>query len=69
MDRRRRPQASQKLGAAGRPHAGVDVKVVDEEGRPLGPGVTGQLLVRPPRMAAGYAGGDSLMTVSTTTDT
>ena len=50
----------EKLGAAGRPHPGVDVKVVDEEGRPLGPGVTGQLLVRPPRMAAGYAGGDSL---------
>ena len=34
--------------------------MVDEEDRPLGPGVTGQLLVRPPRMAAGYAGGDSL---------
>jgi acyl-CoA synthetase (AMP-forming)/AMP-acid ligase II len=50
----------EKLGAAGRPHTGVDVKVVDEEGEPLGPGVTGQLLVRPPRMAAGYAGGDSL---------
>ncbi len=50
----------EKLGAAGRPHPGVDVKVLDEEGRPLGPGVTGQLLVRPPRMAAGYAGGDSL---------
>ena len=28
----------EKLGAAGRPHAGVDVKVVDEEGRPLGSG-------------------------------
>ncbi len=50
----------EKLGAAGRPHPGVDVKVVDEESRPLAPGVTGQLLVRPPRMAAGYAGGDSL---------
>ncbi len=50
----------EKLGAAGRPHAGVDVKVVDEESRPLASGETGQLLVRPPRMAAGYAGGDSL---------
>ncbi len=50
----------EKLGAAGRPHKGVAVKVVDEGGRPLGPGVSGQLLVRPPRMAAGYAGGDSL---------
>jgi long-chain acyl-CoA synthetase len=50
----------EKLGAAGRPHAGVDIKLVDDEGHTLGPGVTGQLLVRPPRMAAGYAGGDSL---------
>jgi acyl-CoA synthetase (AMP-forming)/AMP-acid ligase II len=56
-DARKHPE---KLGAAGRPHAGVDIKVVDEEGRPLDAGVTGQLLVRPPRMAAGYAGGDSL---------
>jgi long-chain acyl-CoA synthetase len=50
----------EKLGAAGRPHTGVDIKLVDDEGHILGPGVTGQLLVRPPRMAAGYAGGDSL---------
>jgi long-chain acyl-CoA synthetase len=50
----------EKLGAAGRPHAGVDIKVVDEDGRALGVGATGQLLVRPPRMAAGYAAGDSL---------
>jgi acyl-CoA synthetase (AMP-forming)/AMP-acid ligase II len=38
-----------KLGAAGRPHPGVDVKVVD-----------GVLFVRPPKMAAGYAGGEQL---------
>ncbi|MBO0729939.1 MAG: AMP-binding protein [Acidimicrobiaceae bacterium] len=49
-----------KLGAAGRPHPGVDIKVVDDRGVVLGPGVPGELLVRPPRMAAGYAGGESL---------
>jgi acyl-coenzyme A synthetase/AMP-(fatty) acid ligase len=50
----------EKLGAVGRPHAGVHIKVTDESGRILGPGIAGQLLVRPPRMAAGYAGDDSL---------
>jgi len=38
-----------KLGAVGRPHPGVDIKLVD-----------GVLHVRPPRMAVGYAGGDRL---------
>jgi long-chain acyl-CoA synthetase len=50
----------EKLGAAGRPHSGVDLKVVDEEGHPVLDGGVGELLVRPPRMAAGYAGGSSL---------
>jgi acyl-CoA synthetase (AMP-forming)/AMP-acid ligase II len=49
-----------KLGAAGRPHAGVDIRVVDDAGRAVEPGTVGELLVRPPRMAAGYAGGASL---------
>ncbi len=45
----------EKLGAAGRPHPGVDVKVV-------GGGATepGRLLVRAPNRAAGYAGGGDL---------
>lgn len=47
----------EKLGAAGRPHQGVDIKVVDDGGHLLPPGHAGELLVRPPRMAAGYAGG------------
>jgi acyl-coenzyme A synthetase/AMP-(fatty) acid ligase len=50
----------EKLGAAGRPHRGVDIKVVDEAGRAVTSGVAGELLVRPPRMAAGYAGGASM---------
>jgi acyl-CoA synthetase (AMP-forming)/AMP-acid ligase II len=40
-----------KVGAVGRPHAGVDVKLV---------GPDGALWVRPPSMAAGYAGGGEL---------
>ncbi len=56
-DAREHPE---KLGAAGRPHPGVDIKVVDEDGGPVADGVVGELLVRPPRMAAGYAGGASL---------
>ena len=51
----------EKLGAAGRPHPGVDIKVVADDGRPVGAGVAGLLLVRPPRMAAGYASDDSLV--------
>ncbi len=50
----------EKLGAAGRPHPGVDIKVVADDGTPVGAGMVGQLLVRPPRMAAGYASDDSL---------
>jgi acyl-CoA synthetase (AMP-forming)/AMP-acid ligase II len=49
-----------KLGAAGRPHPGVDLRVVDTDGADVKPGEVGELLVRPPRMAAGYAGGASL---------
>lgn len=40
----------EKLGAIGRPHAGVDLRLSPE----------GELLVRPPNMAAGYAGGGAL---------
>jgi len=56
-DAREHPE---KLGAAGRPHPGVHIKVVDADGRPVTDGAIGELLVRPPRMAAGYAGGASL---------
>lgn len=49
----------EKLGAAGRPHEGVDIRVVDEAGRDVEPETVGELRVRPPRMAAGYAGGAS----------
>lgn len=53
-------QYPEKLGAAGRPHSGVDIKVVDETGAQVPEGDVGRLLVRPRRMAAGYAGTDEL---------
>ena len=56
-DAREHPE---KLGAAGRPLPGVDIRVVDEHDADVPLDTVGQLLVRPPRMAAGYAGGESL---------
>lgn len=50
----------EKVGAVGRPHPGVDIRVVGEDGGDRPPGELGELLVRPPRMAAGYADGDDL---------
>jgi long-chain acyl-CoA synthetase len=49
-----------KVGAVGRPHAGVDIKVVGPDGRQLPPGEHGLLMVRPPSRAVGYAGGGEL---------
>jgi long-chain acyl-CoA synthetase len=50
----------EKIGAVGRPHPGVAVKVVAEDGSGAPADTVGELLVKPPRMAAGYASGDSL---------
>ncbi|HEX4218261.1 MAG TPA: class I adenylate-forming enzyme family protein [Acidimicrobiales bacterium] len=50
----------EKLGAAGRPHPGVALKVVGEDGTLLRPGEVGQLMIRPPKMAIGYASGTEL---------
>ncbi len=50
----------EKVGAAGRPHAGVDIKVVGDDGGVLAAGEAGRLLVRPPNRAVGYADGDDL---------
>jgi long-chain acyl-CoA synthetase len=49
-----------KVGAIGRPHAGVDIRVVGDDGTTLGTDEVGLLLVRPPNMAAGYATGEEL---------
>ncbi len=54
-DAREHPE---KVGAVGRPHPGVRVKVVGDDGGTLPEGQVGELTVRPPRMASGYLGGD-----------
>ena len=51
---------AEKIGSIGRPHPGVQIKIVDEGSVPVTPGHTGELLVRPPSMAAGYASDDDL---------
>ncbi len=56
-DAREHPE---KLGALGRPHAGVEIRVVADDGSLAAAGAGGRLFVRPPRMAAGYASGEEL---------
>jgi acyl-CoA synthetase (AMP-forming)/AMP-acid ligase II/alkylation response protein AidB-like acyl-CoA dehydrogenase len=53
-DAREHPE---KAGAVGRPHAGVQIKVIGDDDGPLPEGQVGELTVRPPRMASGYLGG------------
>src|ERR1700733_15175149 len=50
----------EKIGAVGRPHPGVKIKVVGEDGSVTPTDALGELLVKPPRMASGYADGESL---------
>jgi acyl-CoA synthetase (AMP-forming)/AMP-acid ligase II len=50
----------EKIGAVGRPHPGVAIRVIGDDGRVLEPGETGRLGVRPPNRALGYAGGGDL---------
>ena len=56
-DAREHPE---KVGAIGRPHPGVDLRVVSDDGNDVTPGDVGVLVVRPPNMAAGYASGEEL---------
>jgi acyl-coenzyme A synthetase/AMP-(fatty) acid ligase len=56
-DAREHPE---KVGAIGRPHPGVAIKVVDDAGAIAATNGVGRLLVRPPSMAAGYADGAAL---------
>ena len=50
----------EKIGAAGRAHPEVALKIVGEDGHPLDKEKIGELRVRPPNMAAGYASDDEL---------
>jgi acyl-CoA synthetase (AMP-forming)/AMP-acid ligase II len=48
----------EKVGAVGRPHPGVHIKLLDDDGAVVAPGEVGELSVRPPNMASGYLGGE-----------
>jgi acyl-CoA synthetase (AMP-forming)/AMP-acid ligase II/alkylation response protein AidB-like acyl-CoA dehydrogenase len=52
-----------KLGAVGRPHPGVQIKLVGDDGSAVADGEVGELAVRPQRMASGYlsSGQDSAL--------
>jgi long-chain acyl-CoA synthetase len=49
-----------KIGAVGRPHPGVAITVIGEDGAVVEPGQPGVLRVRSPNMAIGYATGGRL---------
>jgi long-chain acyl-CoA synthetase len=49
-----------KIGAVGRPHPGVAIKVLAEDGSLAAVDAVGELLVKPPRMTSGYADGERL---------
>jgi acyl-CoA synthetase (AMP-forming)/AMP-acid ligase II len=55
-----RRHGDDKLGSIGRPHDGVTARVVDDAGGDAPPGEAGELWVRTPALAAGYAGGADL---------
>jgi acyl-CoA synthetase (AMP-forming)/AMP-acid ligase II/acyl carrier protein len=44
----------QKPGAIGKPTFGAEGKIIDPEGKELGPGITGELLIKTNRMMKGY---------------
>jgi long-chain acyl-CoA synthetase len=55
-----REHGETKLGSVGRPHDGVEVRVVDERGCDVAADGSGELWVRTPAMSAGYADGSDL---------
>lgn len=48
------PSQTPRLGTVGLPMPGSQVRIVDGEGRNLGPGERGELLVKGPQVVAGY---------------
>jgi acyl-CoA synthetase (AMP-forming)/AMP-acid ligase II len=45
---------TRRLSSAGRPALGVEVRVVDEQGRDLGPGEVGEIVLRAEKLISGY---------------
>ncbi|MCS7286027.1 MAG: long-chain fatty acid--CoA ligase [Anaerolineae bacterium] len=48
--------AIRKAGSIGRPNFFVDVRIVDDENRPLGPNQIGELVLKGPSICSGYFG-------------
>jgi acyl-CoA synthetase (AMP-forming)/AMP-acid ligase II len=46
--------ARRKIGSTGLPYFGIDVRVVDVDGRPVPPGVPGEVVTRGPHLISGY---------------
>lgn len=44
----------EKIGSVGRPFANIDLRLVDDEGRPVPPGEPGELIARGPKVSPGY---------------
>lgn len=44
-------------GSVGRPHAFASLRILDDSGKPVEPGVVGRIFVRHPFLFAGYSGG------------
>ena len=42
------------LKSAGRPLPGVELRIIDDDGRPLPPGMAGEIVVRGPNVSTGY---------------
>jgi long-chain acyl-CoA synthetase len=55
-----REHGEAKLGSIGRPHEGVTVRITDADGAEVAPDTAGELYVRTPATAAGYADGNQL---------
>ncbi|MCG8693788.1 MAG: AMP-binding protein, partial [Minwuiales bacterium] len=49
-----------KLASVGQPGLGTEMKIVDEQGNPVPPGVTGEIVARSPSMMTGYFKRDDL---------
>jgi len=43
-----------KLGSAGKPVKGVEIRIVDDEGHPLPPGEIGEVIIKGPQVMKGY---------------
>jgi fatty-acyl-CoA synthase len=52
------PDATRKMGSVGRPMLGVELRVVDDDLRDVGPGEVGEVVYRGPTVMAGYHGNE-----------